>query len=165
MKKVVCCGLWVASVASAWALPVRGVGCAATAEAAVAHLIEDTDAGREANGFRVEAVRVDRVHARAWAMVASCESPSKPLVAVALPGSVTASVAQRADAVVHVGERVTVVSGGAGSHMELKGWAEESGAEKQEIRVRLDSSVMGDSAAAARMRCVVVRPGVVEVVR
>jgi hypothetical protein len=162
MKTIIFC-LMFGLCAAAWALPVRGVGCAPTAEAAVAHLLSDTDAGRAANGFRVDAVRLDRVHARAWAMVASCESPAAPRVAVALPGEAIASVAQRGEALVHAGERVVVVSA-AGSHMQLEGWAEESGAQKQQVRVRLDSSVMGDG-VGARMKCVVVRAGVVEAVR
>ena len=43
-------------------------------------------------------------------------------------------------------------------------WAEEAGAQKQEIRVRLDASVIGEG-STARLRCVVKAAGVVEVVR
>lgn len=163
MKIALCGALWLVA-ATAWGLPLRGVGCAATAEAAVTHLLEDSDAGRAANGFRVDDVRVDHVHARAWAMVASCASPARPLVAIALPQEAVASVALREDAIVHVGDRVTIVSGGAGSHMELRGWAEEAGARDATIVVRLDASVMGGG-VAARMHARVKSPGVVEVVR
>jgi hypothetical protein len=148
---------------AAFALLPGSVGCAPTAEAAVARLLK-----REAvqqvgggDGFRVVSVREDSLRKGAWAMVASCAEPAKPMIAVRIGEG--ASVA--APKGVKIGERVTVIAEGSESRFELVGMARDSGAASEVVRIEMPRLSMDDGEAAPVIRCRVVRAGVVEVVR
>lgn len=153
---------------TAYGLPAGAIdaACAPTAEAAVARLLAHDAGGVDDRGFRVEWVRLDRVRKNAWAMVKSCSEPGNPAVAIELPRTfAVTSVVREEQPVVHAGERVVVLSRTQDSTMQLMGTAEENGAVEQEIRVRLDASVLGSAGQmGAQLRCDVVKDGVVEVV-
>ncbi|MDE1161720.1 MAG: flagella basal body P-ring formation protein FlgA [Acidobacteriaceae bacterium] len=149
------------------ALPLPGVGCAPTAEAAVARLLDSgvvTDS-LQREGFRVEAVRVDPLREKAYAMVSSCAERAKPMVAVLLPGRTFSRMREQKTPLVHAGDVVELSAGGSDSQVRLQGRAESAGVAGQEIVVRLSGSLMGDSGVGARLRCRVVSAGVVEVLR
>lgn len=152
--------------ASALTLGSADMGCAPTAEAAVAQLLTHDASAADAKGFRVEAVRLDRVHKHAWAMVKSCSNPAMPAVAIELPRTAAvASEIRKEQPLVHAGERVVVLSQSGDSRMRLTGVAEENGVLEQRIRVRLDASILGSAGqVGAQLRCDVVKDGVVEVV-
>lgn len=133
-------------------------GCAPTVQAAVAGFRTNADAGPR-EGFRVESVRMDRVHGRAWAIVGDCKDSAKPHVAVLLPDVRMGALDEVA--MIRAGERVSVVANGE-SHMQLAGVAEESGAAGKQIRVRLNAAVLGHSGAGAELRTRVVKEGIVE---
>lgn len=56
----------------AHALPLKSKACAPTVEAAVTRMLQPEMAGEASEGFRVDAVRVDRVRGLAYAIVVSC---------------------------------------------------------------------------------------------
>jgi len=147
--------------APAFALPLRSVGCAATAEAAVKQMLAKTAIADVADGYRVEAVRFDGVRGKTWAVVASCADPSWPRVA--MPIEAQADVVRKKTLLVHSGDRVTVLSDVGATRMELMGWAEAAGGEGDAMDVRL-GSLSGDG-SRTKVRCRVVKAGVVEVVR
>lgn len=146
----------------AHALPNPGVGCAPSAEAAVARLLNGTASTGSSDGFRVDSVHHDHLRNRSWAVVASCSEPSRPRVAVLLPGTASLASAAMASPVIHPGDRVTVLSHSGDSQMQLLGWAQEAGAESQIVHVRLGLSLDADHPSLA-LRCRVLKPGVVEV--
>ena len=136
-------------------------GCAPTVQAAVAGFRTNADVGAR-EGFRVESVRMDRVHGKAWAIVGDCEDSAKPHVAVLLPDVRTGALDEVA--MIRAGERVSVVAGGD-LHMQLSGIAEESGVAGKQIRVRLDAAVLGHGGAGAELRTRVVKEGIVEMMQ
>ena len=155
--------LLVVQGASAALVPV-GVGCAPSAEAAVARILGSDSGESKADGFRVVAVRMDALRKQSWAMVASCSDRARPMVAVPLRDGVlmqTMGVLQG----VRIGDRVAVVREGGESRTNLSGWAEDSGGAQDLIRVRLPRVSSDDADAAPVIRCRVVGKGVVEVVR
>jgi hypothetical protein len=163
MKFVLSLLMFVVAMA-AGATPVRSAGCAETAEAAVAHLLTDGVAGNRAQGFRVDAIHVDAIHHREWAMVASCDEPAKPLVALPLPDTLAVKTEVRRTALaVRTGDRVVVMSPAGDSRMQLVGSAMESGVVGQRVRVRLE--LVMDGQVKPTIACEVMRAGVVEVVR
>lgn len=153
------------SVPSAHALPIPGSGCAPTAEAAVARMLNGATSTGDPEGFRVDAVHHDYLRGRSWAVVVSCTRPALPHVAVLLPASTMASsVKAPSPMLVHAGDQVAVISRSGDSQMQLLGWAEESGRAGQQIRVRLGISLDAEHPALS-LRGSVVKEGVVEVVR
>jgi hypothetical protein len=140
------------------------VGCAPTAEAAVAHLLTNSAGTDGSNGFRIDTIRVDAVQNKRWAVVVSCADPSRPHRAILLPqlANVSARLAEQSIAV-HTGDAVTVISRGQDSAMTLHGTAVEAGFVGRAIRVRLQLA-LGDS-PDTDVSAVVVQPGVVEVKR
>ena len=148
---------------SAALVPV-GVGCAPSAEAAVARILGRESGDSKADGFKVVAVRTDALHKQAWAMVASCSDRARPMVAVTLQDGALAQMVGTLQGV-RIGDRVAVVRVGGDSRMNLSGWAEDSGGAQDLIRVRLPRFSSDDADAAPVIRCRVVGKGVVEVVR
>ena len=137
--------------------------CAPTRAAAVERYRAEAAGTAGVEGFRVVGVRVDRLRLRTWALVEQCGRPELPVVALVLPEGVRVAAA---GAAVHTGDVVTVVQAGAQTRMELQGWAEQSGAAKARVRVRLARiSEQEDGAAAPRIWCRVVGPGRVEVMQ
>ena len=122
------------------AMPIHGIGCAATAESAVAHMLANTVSTNTTAGFRVDAIRIDRIQNRQWAMVASCSEPAKPRIAFLLPANETiASEMQQQAAAIHTGDAVTILSSNPDSTMQLLGSAIETGAVGDRIHVRLQN--------------------------
>jgi hypothetical protein len=162
MKKFVLTALVFLNL-GAHALPVPGTGCAPTAEAAVARMIAGVVGDGSAKGFRVDAIKHDPLRGRSWAVVASCNEPAKPRIALVLASDVPGNVFSFSGTpLIYPGDRVTILSRRGDSQMELLGWAEEAGAEKQHIRVRVGLGLDADHAAHS-LRCVVVKAGLVEV--
>ena len=141
-------------------VPDRG-GCAPTVEAAVESFPAKASVA-DSRGFRVEDVRVDRIHGRAWAIVGDCSDVARPRVAVALRHMDLAALTEQV--AVHAGEHVLIQADGA-SRMELRGTAKESGAIGKEIGVRLEAGLFGDAQDAAELHGRVVKAGVVEMIR
>ncbi len=146
------------------ATAIRGVGCAPTAEAAVARMLARVEGGNVAEGFRVASIRVDRVRGQRWAMVESCAQPATPMRAIVLPNEDVPGD-DVVNARVRIGERVVVVQRGADSQMELSGIAESSAAMGEAVRVRLPRLSEDMSVAAPEIRCRVVGQGTVEALR
>jgi hypothetical protein len=146
------------------ALIPAGVGCAPSAEAAVARILSGDTSESKVDGFKVLAIRTDALRKQSWAMVASCSDRARPMVAVPLRDGVlvqTVGVLQG----VRIGDHVAVVRDGGDSRMNLSGWAEDSGDAQDLIRVRLPRFSSDDADAAPVIHCRVVGKGVVEVVR
>ena len=164
--KMFATSLVLLSIASqAHALALHGIGCAPTAEAAVEHLLSNTDAGGKKTGFRVQDVHIDRVHGQAWAMIAACDAPSRPLTALALPRSVMDGSKSTLQASMHAGDPVVVLSGGAESRIQLNGWLEDAASLGSVVHVRLQPSLFEDAGHVAETRGTLIRRGVVEVER
>jgi hypothetical protein len=155
--------LLVVQEASAALVPV-GVGCAPSAEAAVARILGSGSGESKADGFRVVAVRMDALRKQSWAMVASCSDRARPMVAIALrDGALMQSMGVLQG--VRIGDRVAVVREGGDSRLQLSGWAEDSGGTQDLIRVKLPKFSSDDAEAAPVIRCRVVGKDLVEVVR
>lgn len=135
--------------------------CAPSVEEAVQRMLTH-EVSRAETGFKVIDIRVDAIHHRTWAVVASCAEDGRPHVAVALPESFKAQPAQVV--AVRAGETVRVLAGGD-SRMELYGVAEESAAAGREVRVRLSGDLFGHGTAAQPLRVRVLAAGVVEMMR
>jgi len=167
------CGLRVVLVSAGMFLAVQGadaaltparVGCAPSAEAAVARILGNESGASKADGFKVVAVRTDALRQQSWAMVASCTDAARPLVAVALREGVSAQMLDLPQGV-KIGDRVQVVRKGEDSRMSLSGWAEDTGGPEEMIRVKLPKFSDDDGSAAPVIRCKVVGKDLVEVVR
>jgi len=144
-----------------FALVPAGVGCAATAEAAVARLIgQESDLAASGEGFRVVGMRTDFVHAKKYALVASCSNAARPLTAVEVRGTVAVVRTQA----VRIGDRIKVIAGGSDSHMELTGRAQDSGSTNDVIRVQMPK-FSEDAETAPVIRCRIVGNDIVEVIR
>lgn len=146
------------------ALTPAGVGCAPTAEAAVARIL-----GREAmeiesaTGFKVISLRKDPLRKRNWAIVASCNDAARPMVAIELADDRVGTMREMPK--VRIGDRVSVMSARDASRMELVGVAEDSGAGQDVIRVRLPKFSSDETLAAPVIHCRIVGADLVEVVR
>ncbi len=157
--------LLAARVASATMVPT-GAECARSAEDAVARMLSGERASGAKDGFRVVAVRTDPLRQRTWAMVASCTDASRPMMAVELAANfVGADRAMPVQRMVKIGDRVTVVHDGDDSRMAVEGWAEDSGGERDLIRVRMSRLSGDETDAVPVIRCRIVGVDVVEVVR
>jgi hypothetical protein len=146
------------------ALIAAHVGCAATAEAAVARILGSDPGVSRADGFKVVAVRTDALRKQSWAMVASCSDATRPLVAIALDFGASIQTLDVPQGV-RIGDRVAVVLEGEDSRLNLSGWAEDSGAAQELIRVKLPRFSTDDGSAAPVIRCRVVGKDLVEVAR
>jgi hypothetical protein len=162
-------GLFVAALVlfvwcdAAVALAPAGVGCAPTAEAAVARIL-NRDAGPESvNGFKVISLRRDPLRNRNWVMVASCNNAARPMVAIELVDDRAEHIREMPK--VRIGDRVSVVSVSDASRMELVGVAEDSGTAQDLIRVRLPKFSSDETLAAPVIHCRVIGADLVEVVR
>jgi hypothetical protein len=148
---------------AAVAVVPTGVGCAPTAEAAVARIL-NRDTGPEiASGFKVISMRKDPLRNRNWVMVASCNDAARPMVAIELADGRYEPVREMPK--VRIGDRVSVMSAGDASRMELVGVAQDSGVAQDLIRVRLPKFSSDETLAAPVIRCRVVGADLVEVVR
>lgn len=99
-------------------------------------------------GYRITAIRRDRLLHQRWAMVASCGHPERPLIVMPLPeqkmGAALASRSNPADnprsdpfPIVHSGDLVQLLAREKTLRMEIAGRAEQSGALGAKVRVRL----------------------------
>ena len=161
------CGvlLLAARVASATMTPTSA-GCARSAEDAVTRMLRGERANGVKEGFRVVAVRTDPLRKRTWAMVASCTDAARPMVAIELAANfVSADHAMPMQRLVKIGDRVAVVHDGDDSRMVVEGWAEDSGVERDLIRVRMSQLSGDDADAVPVIRCRVVGSDIVEVIR
>ena len=160
---VVLMGLVLSWHVAAVALVPTGVGCAPSAEAAVAHVLGEAAQDGSTEGFKLVGVRTDVLRKQSWAMVASCTDPSRPMVAIALGNRAMASARLMQEGV-RIGDRLAVMREGADSRIALIGWAEDSGGEQDLIRVRMPR-LSDDATAPPVIRCRVVGRDMVEVVR
>lgn len=160
---VLVAALGVASTCAA--TPIRSVGCAPTAEAAVTRMLARVDGGESPEGYRVASIRVDRIRGQRWALVASCAAPSAPMRAIALPKDAVVVLDGTIGRVVKIGDRVTVVKQTADSSMELTGVAEAGGEKGESIRVRLPKLSDDTNDAAPEIQCRILGQGVVEALR
>jgi len=161
-------GLFVCAVqAASAALVPAGVGCASSAEAAVARMLGSLQVAEKQDGFRVVAVRTDALRKRSWAIVASCADAARPMVAIELEGDVAASEQVQLPVVlqVRIGDRVRVVHDGSDSRMELAGLAEDNGGGNDLVRVRMPKFSTEAAEAPPVIRCRVVGSDIVEVIR
>jgi len=161
---LVALGVLFAACGVAVALVPSGFHCAPTAEAAVARLLAASTADVTASsvgGYRVVSLRTDAIHAKRYALVASCSDATRPLQSVEVPGQPTLSSRLPS---VRVGDRVTVLAASGDSHMELMGRALDGGALSETIRVQMPK--FGENfEAAAVIHGRVLGNNVVEVVR
>ena len=146
------------------ALVPVGVGCAPSAEAAVARMLGNDLGENSVDGFKVVRVRTDALRKQRWAMVASCSDRTRPMVAIALQGGVPVQMLDQQQGV-KIGDRVAVVRDGDDSRMKVLGWAEDSGGTQDLIRVKLPGFSGDDANATLVIRCRVVGKDLVEVVR
>jgi hypothetical protein len=138
-------------------------GCAPTAEAAVTRLLTHAAATTgDAEGFRVVSVRRDPLRKSAWALVASCVDPSRPMQALPIAADVQAPPSPTA---VRIGDRVTVVGEDGDSRMQLTAFSRDTGGVNQIVRVEMPRLSADYEQAAPVIRCKVVGPGIVEVVQ
>ncbi len=156
-------GLMLSWQGVAAALVPAEAGCAPSAEAAVARVLGEAAHDGGVEGFKVVSVRTDALRKQSWAMVASCTDASRPMVAIALDDRTAASPRLMRESV-RIGDRVTVMREGADSRIVLTGWAEDSGGERDLIRVRMPH-LSDDASVSPVIRCRVVGKGIVEVVR
>jgi hypothetical protein len=156
--RIVLCVAWMVlfnSQNAFAALIPDGAGCAPTAEAAVARILSKAAGSGSAAGFKVVAVRTDSLRKRSWAIVASCSDASWPMVAIELAADVaTFSHTTAAQGQVRIGDRVVVQQDNQQSRIELAGVAEDSGALRDLIRVRLTSLSSNDAPPVIRCRVV-----------
>jgi hypothetical protein len=155
---------WCVPVSAAGAVLPVGVGCAPTAEAAVARMLSGMGGDRAYNGYQVVSLRTDALRRRRWAMVASCVDAARPMVAIELKGEApVAAPALPAALEVRSGDSVVVKREGDDSRMEIAGVAEEGAAMDGMVRVRMPR--FSDDGPAPEIHCRVVGLDVVEVLR
>jgi hypothetical protein len=135
-------------VGSSTAPPIEAA-CARTPALAL-HAVQSSaneDMLSQGDGYRIVSVRWDPLLNQRWAMVASCEHPERPSIAMLLTGrrlpaevpahGSNANGRQSPFPVIHAGDVVQLRSQERNLRIEVAGRAEENGAVGSKVRVRL----------------------------
>ncbi len=120
----------------------------------------------QTTGYRLQSRRWDLFLNRGWAMVASCEHPERPEVAVPLaqsPNGPKGAATAAAPPAVRAGDIVNVRYYGPMVHMELNAVAQSSGNPGDTIRARVSQGGQGSDGAERYISAVVVGPHTLEI--
>ncbi|WP_162538116.1 flagella basal body P-ring formation protein FlgA [Granulicella sp. WH15] len=120
----------------------------------------------QTTGYRLQSRRWDPFLNRGWAMVASCEHPERPEVAVPLaqsPNSLKGAIADATPPAVRAGDIVHVRYYGPMVHLELSAVAQSSGYPGDTIRARVNQGGQGSGGTERYVSAVVVGPRTLEI--